>query len=198
MACIIKLREVMRNLSAIQEFKKSHDGGQEQNTRSQSQIDSYKRIRDALIQDYNRHRDALIRLNAVAEDSSEFRKLEVEDTVRKSTTTKRSIGDAHRRDGYLWRASADLGTMTSIASTSNQQQASVSEDGESGSEEPPMKRMRYGTSQHRRKKAQSTRGSATSKPKVQLARPLTKPEDGWIWTKAIMGQTDDMWSEQRK
>lgn len=69
--CVINIQEAIRNLDALGQYKDINDRGQEQNTQSNRVMNSYKRMRDALIEDYGRHRAALISLGALLEGSSD-------------------------------------------------------------------------------------------------------------------------------
>lgn len=98
------LRLVMKMLSAMRDRKKVQDRGQEANTRSAGQIREGQGRRDIQMANYNAARDALIALCAVQADDpqSDFPRLELRDTYRKSTQAKRSVGDSRVIDGSLF------------------------------------------------------------------------------------------------
>lgn len=102
--CVINIQEAIRNLDALRQYKDINDRGQEQNTQSNRVMNSYKRMRDALIEDYGRHRAALISLGALLEGSSDLPPLTLKDTYRKSTLSTRSTASSWHRDGALWTA----------------------------------------------------------------------------------------------
>lgn len=105
--CVINIQEAIRNLDALGQYKDINDRGQEQNTQSNRVMNSYKRMRDALIEDYGRHRAALISLGALLE--SDLPPLTLKDTYRKSTLSTRSTASSQHRDGALWTTGGIFG-----------------------------------------------------------------------------------------
>lgn len=99
------LRRVVRMLGALEHEKRVHRRGQEQNTRTNSQLEDLRRRRDTFIDTYNCARDALEKLGVIQKEDDKgcYPKLSVSDTFRRNPESRRELGDSRRPESQLWR-----------------------------------------------------------------------------------------------
>ena len=98
---IQRIRMMVKLHSALQQDKKKKARGQYMNTQSMKRLQKAIDAKLVAIEDYNALRRAMIALG-LSDDDPMFPLLSVEDTFRKSTQIKRSVGDSQRTDGLLW------------------------------------------------------------------------------------------------
>jgi len=198
--CVVNLQEAIRNLDALGQYKDINDRGQDQNTQSSRIMNSYKRMRDALIEDYSRHRAALISLEALSEGSSDLPPLTLKDTYRKSTLSTRSAGSSRHRDGALWTAGGYSALMEGKTRAEAMESSSYEDNGKGSSSGVTVaSSAAVMTQMSRRQVAKRTKPNG---PREGEKSPIKKPEpweEGWIWQRnVIMGQTEDEWAKERE
>jgi hypothetical protein len=133
------VQSMCKGLSALQADKKKQDHGMDMNLRSLDKIRDLESRRDRAMDSYNSAQQALVRLGAVKEDDPEspFPPLSIEDTYRKSTLDKRSLGDSRNMDGVLWR----LGSIGTSSKSINVTESPIRElEGSVPSEYPVLRR----------------------------------------------------------
>ncbi|KAJ7449748.1 hypothetical protein B0H11DRAFT_1743513, partial [Mycena galericulata] len=102
---IVKL--VAKAFRSMRDRKRKNDTGVYKNTMSQKQLNDTERRRDLHIADYMAARTALIKLDerdGAVKD--QFPPLTVEDTLMKSRTLRRQLGDSGKVDGPIWAQGA--------------------------------------------------------------------------------------------
>lgn len=198
--CVINLQEAIRNLDALGQYKNLNDRGQDQNTESTRTMTSYKRMRDALIEDYGRHRTALISLDALPEGSSDLPPLALKDTWRKSTLTTRSAGASRHRDAALWVAGGHTTLMEGRARVGVVESTVVDQDVRDRSLTDVSASFTEVRTQMSRRDSKRAKPSGPQ-PKGKVSpKEITEPqENGWIWRRnVVLGQTEDEWASERK
>lgn len=190
---VVHLQEAIRNLDALGQYKDINDRGQEQNTQTTRIMNSYKRMRDALIEDYGRHRAALISLDAILEGSSDLPPLTLKDTYRKSTLSTRPMGSSRQRDGALWRAGGYSGSAAGKTRGEAMDSESSCDENEANSSRVATTVL---TQMSRRQPTKRSKPTAEGrKSPIKIAEPQS---EGWIWQRnVVMGQTEDEWAQER-
>ncbi|KAJ3511557.1 hypothetical protein NMY22_g15611 [Coprinellus aureogranulatus] len=98
---LAELRRDVQYHDALAAGKKANAYGQDRHTRERAKVADARRRLEYGIALYNRIRQALISLG-LSERDEMFREMTWDSISRKSTDTKRSIGDTFRTDGLLW------------------------------------------------------------------------------------------------
>lgn len=98
---LARVQTAVKAIVVLRDRKKKDAHGQEKHTRALSKIHLAESKRDQAMNEYNRSRQALIALDVVGA-STAFPVLSIQDTFRKSTLIKRSVGDSRRTDGVIW------------------------------------------------------------------------------------------------
>ena len=105
--CVLQLRRVEKSLSAIQGLRKKETKGQKTSTRAHTKLESMRLTRNTILATYSSCRAALQSLHAKRVDfdlmfTTQYPELTEKDLFRKSTASKRKLGDTHRPDGNIW------------------------------------------------------------------------------------------------
>lgn len=98
---LARVQTAVKVIVVLRDRKKKDAHGQEKHTRALSKIHLAESKRDHAMSEYNRSRQALIALDVV-DAGTVFPALSLQDTFRKSTLSKRSVGDSRRTDGVIW------------------------------------------------------------------------------------------------
>ncbi|KAJ7027283.1 hypothetical protein C8F04DRAFT_1267195 [Mycena alexandri] len=173
---------VTKSLQSLPDRKKKNDSGVYKNTISQKQINDTERRRDLHIARYMAARKALLKLTHASELSTteaDFPTLEVKDTVMKSRTLKRQLGDSATIEGRIHSGAVSVGArrVTAPTTTSSSSHASTSSSS-------------TGTVMVRRQHASG--GMQRTPPRRAAVLPKKKPrEEGWLWTKRVGKMSDD-------
>jgi hypothetical protein len=100
--CILRLRCIMKALSAHAALRQKNDSGQSARTRSQIKAQTLRFQRDRVLAIYSEARAALRDLGKLDSMLDRFPALDETELFRKSTRDKRVIGDTHRTDAPFW------------------------------------------------------------------------------------------------
>ncbi|KAJ7124151.1 hypothetical protein C8R44DRAFT_530114, partial [Mycena epipterygia] len=103
---LASVKIVAKALVSLRDRKRKNDSGVYKNTMSQKQINDTERRRDLHIANYMAARKALMALGEADGSVADFPQLTVEDTIMKSRTLRRQLGDSGRVDGPLWAQGA--------------------------------------------------------------------------------------------
>ncbi|KAJ7025262.1 hypothetical protein C8F04DRAFT_1269385 [Mycena alexandri] len=172
---------VTKSLQSLRDRKKKNDSGVYNNTISQKQINDTERRRDLHIARYMAARQALLKLTAASELSrteADFPPLEVKDTVMKSRTLRRQLGDSATTEGRIHSGTVSVGARRVTAPTAAGLSAPTSTSSSSA-----------GTVMVRRQ--HMVWGTQTAPTRKAAVLPKKKARDeGWLWTKRV-GKMDE-------
>ncbi|KAF9471316.1 hypothetical protein BDN70DRAFT_939041 [Pholiota conissans] len=186
----VTLREgrLYDTIRSIQDARKIGDGlyhnkkttrGQTQKTRATARIEALDRTIDLLIEDYNASQVALVRLGGKT-----YPVMTVADTYRKSTHSRREIGDSGKNHGRIYNTGVNAGISAKSITSSGLEPATgnaahVSTQGVKAKPRIDKKLTKSGKGRNRRLETNSDQTSATNTSMVDIQ---SKPKpDGWIW-----------------
>lgn len=123
---LAQLRQDVRFHASLAKLKKENSYGQDRHTRERAKVLEAQRRRDNSMAIYSHLRMAMVSLG-MPENDPTFRPMTLAATFRKSTDTKRQIGDTYRPDGDIW-TNTKFKRMPSIAPADDGDWSSDSED----------------------------------------------------------------------
>jgi hypothetical protein len=105
---IVQLRSMVKHLSVLRDQKVKHVRGQKNNTRAHTRIAKSEFIRDHLLESYSASRTSLNYLGYFDSPAAlqQFPELTLQSLFRKSTASKRRLGETYHPDGGLWTVGA--------------------------------------------------------------------------------------------